>query len=540
MSRCIAPRKPGKKTVRKRGTFDFYSTEVFLDGERSVHGDSLLQYMLDSKVKTWTTNLRGGTGMTRMIPQLCRWQADHPDVEVRASMSAGMLTRLEIGGITIEDYHYEYPLETCEPEILAKEIAAHEDWVWEKLGVVPGSTAGNTARRLLRAYIPSKWWRKNPKQERFLSKFCQGAIVTPGHTSKEWEGGAVCLDMNGMFAAMMRRGGYPDGAGIWTCDDEPGGWYEMVLRCDPAKVSFPFVNLHYVKDGVEHRDMAYGTGIAYLTPELRAEAEAAGYEVVRIVKGLVFERTIDPFSEIIGLLEAIEYDPATSPQDIRWVKSVRTRMNGSLNQSGEYRRVVFSDDLPVGADLFYDDDGMPIWGAYTIAETSEMPHYQPAAYALTVQRGAVELSRVYRALEPHERGTGHTDSSHTTEAAADRLEKTKVIEVGKGYGKWKRERYLAFQGWQLNYWGVTETGELIIKNSAMPEGITRDHWREFREAANAAEETFSFSWNPVTVQSMLGKSEKRWRSMMRPQDVQGSDWDPRTGEFSPLNIGETA
>jgi len=406
-------------------------------------------------------------------------------------------------------------------------------------GVNPGLTTGGMAIRAWKATIPNGhvYTRQSDIKEEFLRRVGCGSLTYPGYTSAI-QRDVVTIDRTAAFAACMLDGGYPTSSGTWTNKYVPGefGMYQCRVSC-PIDIDFPVIPAYLENNG--GRKFATGTFTSYITSEQYELALSIGYDLT-VVKGLVFNRCENVFTEFIEMCQSLETpedgsicDPAVKLM----VKNARNSLNGKFNIRPVMERI-FIGKMQIGCKhkAWVDSVNGKLLPGYLMDEIVDAPYANPAWYALTVTRQQIAMIRLLLLLEPSERGKVDTDSLTTTIKGLSKL----PVKIEPGYGNFKVEHewdWLQSLGCK-NYHGREVNGNRINFCKGIPRKVMAAHMDEQMAVGEGFDRQLQFE-SLRTLTDMFKKGGDmpgiiRKRSISKPDTSTGWNWNCQTKLFTPI------
>jgi DNA polymerase type B, organellar and viral len=418
--------------------------------------------------------------------------------------------------------------------------------VIKTFGIEPGLTAGSTAMRAWLYMIPRghAYHRQAKDKEEFARRFTTGAFTYPGCTTELLipeegeEYAAITVDRSAAFAACQKEGGYPISTGIWTTEytEEFYGLWECEAWC-PVDC-FPMVPL--TKDG--KKLWSTGAGTAYVTSEQYHACIREGY-ILKVTRGLVFEKTEDVFGAFIAKCEKLEYpeEGTADPAVKALAKRMRNSLNGKYNIRPEMERLYIGDPPMDSRPVIDMDTGAPL-PLYTIKEETDAPYAQPVWYAITVSRQQLEEHRLRLLMPPDQTYKFDTDSATSSPAVIRHLIARGAIEMGNGYGTYKVEHnWVALQSiGPKNYMGIEDQGGKLVEVGnckGIPVKTIKAHRDAQKRAANGEKVELQFDSTRTLVEMLRSSRTQpgivRKRSISTPNSAEGWLWDSETKRFAP-------
>lgn len=326
-----------------------------------------------------------------------------------------------------DESHVAYAIRDA--QILKLGLPRFNAMLQKHFGVCLGHTTAGTALKAWQAtipegiyYAPSKWG----KREQFIRESYYGGLVFLTRTDEV--SNAVTFDINSSYPHAMCTKGVPWGSCIASDNYKNGlmGIYrircraprELVVPILPRRDERGYMRWH----GGEFETICTNVEITF--------AERHGYEIIEVMEGLCWEKTIFPFNDFIEKCKTIRRDYKGQPEETL-AKLMQNSLYGKYGSRRE-RLTVFSpscDEETIDASPI-DNDGF-FWMKKEFAEDLRcIPEW---AVFITAHARLKLLNQIYK-VGVHNVIYGDTDSLTVQSSAADKFDE------GNEYGQWKREK----------------------------------------------------------------------------------------------------
>ncbi len=324
--------------------------------------------------------------------------------------------------------HIEYSKRDVSSLVAA--LAGFDEKIYRHYGTHLQRTTAATALRAWRITLEkdARYW--NPvEHEDFIRSGYFGGLVFL--TTCEEIAGAETYDINSSYPYAMRADGVPYGRPVRVKRlhyDKPGLYRVDVISPDDLKI--PILPKRIVKG--KSQSIIWPRG-RFETIATGAELEFAcqhGYQVARVHEGLIWEKTVFPFTEFVNQAETLRREFKGKPEE-QCAKLMQNSLYGKFGARRE-RRELFrprTDHESLGATP-WDDEGK--WYVRTIYQEDMLCLPQWAVYITAAAR--LRLLRAAYQVGPENVIYGDTDSLTVRPGAGASL------DVGAEYGQFKHEK----------------------------------------------------------------------------------------------------
>lgn len=331
--------------------------------------------------------------------------------------------------------------------------------IFEKFGIHLKRTMSSTALACFKSTLKEGeiHWRLTKKVESWIrEKAYFGGMVFARERRILQD--LTHIDVNAMYASVMREYGVPCGSATYTHHEVEG--YRGFYLCDvvaPKSLLFTFVPYRTTQGGCAYPTGHFQTVIDSDTIEF---ARQCGY-VINIVEGYVFERIEHIFDDFINYCEQAEIPNKKNPLG-ESIKLVRNSCYGIFGLKPIGTQIIASqDDLGMGYNLVFDDQTNELlFGWYEEKHDIEAGYIQPHWASWITAHARLTLAKLVYAIGPESCFYGDTDSLVIATTAYDKALEAGIFSIGMQYGQMKKEaHYVEFISYgPKNYWGIDDNG----------------------------------------------------------------------------------
>lgn len=339
--------------------------------------------------------------------------------------------------------------------------------VWQ---IGPARTAGATALKTWRRHIDPEaaHWRQRKEVTEMARLAYVGGMNWCADTKMHTD--VMKVDVNAMYASVMRDAGVPTGLAAGSCYRDPlnrPAIYHCTCTCPPDN-PFPFVpkrdddgRVTYPKRGT----------FECVVPTITMEAaERHGY-TFEVIWGFIWEHLEYPFGDWVDECERLETSAGTREGLKATVKSMRNALSGKFGQRPYGKQYYITDDPTDQMAPAVGLDGLEIDYLWYTEEEQHAAHMQPhwAAWITAAARNV--LAEAVYAIGPEACIYGDTDAVVAPREAIEAAN----LPIGIKYGQWKiAGHYSAFKAMRSKmYLALDQAGAWETKQSGIPGGVLK-------------------------------------------------------------------
>lgn len=380
-------------------------------------------------------------------------------------------------------------------EILLAAMPILDEKIRRHFGVGIGPTTAGTSVRAWQKTLPENekhYCSRLGARELFIRQAYYGGVVFL--TTNRTVDNCLTFDINSSYPYVMDKFGVPGGA---VCEGQEvdyslPGIYHCVIRA-PDNLKIPIIPSRDKTGGVQWRKGVFETVVTSFELDF---AVNHGYEILKVISGLKWEKMIFPFSPFVEKCKVLRKEHKGRPEE-KLAKLMQNSLYGKFGSRRERRALLAAhcsgDDELIGA-IPYDDAGK--W--YVKKEVSESQKCKPEWAVFITARARLNLMEVAYRVGPDSCFYGDTDS------LVIRADKASLVPTGDDYGqfklekKWRHFRPIA----PKVYAGVLESGEYYGAAKGLPSrNLTAGNWRELLEEGHTAASAYSLDSLRLTLKN---------------------------------------
>ena len=313
---------------------------------------------------------------------------------------------------------------------LVTALASFDEKIYRHYGTHLQRTTASTALKAWRITLgkDEQYWNPEAHEDFIRSGYFGGLVFL---TTCEEVNGAETYDINSSYPYAMRTDGVPYGrpVSVDRIHWEKPGLYRVDIT-SPDSLRIPILPKRIIKGKSQSIIWPRGQFETVVTQLELAFAVEHGYQINRVHEGLIWEKTIFPFTEFINRAEILRREFKEKPEE-QCAKLMQNSLYGKFGARRE-RRELFrprTDHETLGATP-WDDEGK--WYVRTIYQEDMLCLPQWAVYITAAAR--LRLLRAAYQVGPENVIYGDTDSLTVRPGAGASL------DVGAEYGQFKHEK----------------------------------------------------------------------------------------------------
>lgn len=285
---------------------------------------------------------------------------------------------------------------------------------------------------------------------------------------------AITFDIGSSYPAAMCKYGVPYGGVMSSrdyCEGKPG-MYRVRVRT-PEDLIIPILASRNVKGHMQWRRGEFETVV---TSQELIFAAKQGYEILDILEGIVWEKLVFPFNDVIELCKEIRKKYKGLPEEFI-AKKIQNSIYGKFGSRRERARIF----IPGVDDEEIDDSSYPLEACdyfWIKTEVSDRMKCNPHWAAFITANARLRLLQTAYAVGPENCIYGDTDSLTILPGFEE------LIDIGDEYGQFKLEKIWAeFRAIAPKvYAGRLFSGDWKGAAKGLPrKNLKTENWREILE-----------------------------------------------------------
>lgn len=302
-------------------------------------------------------------------------------------------------------------------------------------GVEMGATSSGTAMNSWQKTLADgeKYFRSEKHLESFFFKNYYGGFVFLSSINKFED--CKTFDINSSYPSVMRSEGVPGGkpfmTNIYYSSKKMPGFYEVIVET-PKDLIFPVIATKEINGFTSFPRGVFKTHCSNLEIDF---ALSVGYKIKEVICGVVFPKTIFPFTRFVDMSEKIRKDNKNTPRETV-AKIMQNGLYGRFGTKPERLKLYITSEPKEGYIPLTDDDDNVVWSRRE-KDLNMLTKPEWAAWITACAR--IKLLKTIYSVGPDKVLYCDTDSI-TVKSNAD----LKKIPVSDSYGDFKLEKEWKF------------------------------------------------------------------------------------------------
>jgi DNA polymerase elongation subunit (family B) len=372
--------------------------------------------------------------------------------------------------------------------------------LFEHFGIHLKPTMSSTALACFRTTLENNeiHWRIHEEADAFCREGYFGGMVFL--RERRFIDNVTHVDVNAMYASVMRESGVPTGAAIYTEKEMDG--YDGFYRCNVKADNIQFTFIPYRNGDILSYPLGEFTTV--IDSDSIRFARSIGYEI-EIIEGYVFEKVDHIFDTFINFCEQMELPNKMNAIGAA-IKLVRNSCYGIFGLKPIGKKVIVSEEDNENATPIFDDKtGELLYGFWEEENEIKAGYIQPHWAAWITAHARLKLTKMVYGLGVDNVFYGDTDSLVIKTEVLLLGEKSGIMSIGKKYGEVKVEatyqRFISFG--PKNYLGIISDTETSGKAKGIPKRLyTKEKQLESIETLHKVKGKWKTS-SKVEYQSMI-------------------------------------